>query len=158
LSFLATGVHSWPKLDHDVAEIGRNPAVWERLRRLGKYFLIAVATGNVGQHEQPDVALGGESGRFRRGKMSAVSRERRVASQESSLDHHYVGAVNVLGQALGGFGIADNDELLLPLRRPRTSPGEIVLPSGSITGLPSANCLRTGPSGTPSDARRSGRR
>lgn len=52
--------------DHDVIEVGGDPAVRERLRRLGQDFFIRITSGNVGQDELPDVALSRERGGCRR--------------------------------------------------------------------------------------------
>src|SRR5712672_2325805 len=51
--------------------------------------------------------------------MAVIARDGRVAIEKSGFDHKYVGIASVLGQTLGGFGIAHDDELLLTLRRPQ---------------------------------------
>jgi hypothetical protein len=73
--------------DHDVIEIGGDPAVGEHLRRLGEYLIFRIATGNVSQDELPDVALDRERSSFGGREVSVIARNGRVAIEKRRLDH-----------------------------------------------------------------------
>ncbi len=96
----------------------RYSSVREPLARLGQYFLIMIATGNVCQNEQPDARRCRERGGFGRGKMPVIAGDGRIALEKSRLDHQHVGIANVLSQAIDSLGIANDDKLLASLRRP----------------------------------------
>jgi hypothetical protein len=60
--------------NHDMFEVGSNPAVREDPRRLGQNLFVGVATGNVGQDELLHVACCRKLSRFRCGEMAVVAR------------------------------------------------------------------------------------
>jgi hypothetical protein len=99
-----------------------------------------------------------DGSRLRRSEMPVVARDDGVAVDKRGFDHQYVGVANVFGQSLGGSGIAHDDQLRAAFRRTKDVFGVDRPTIRERQRLPSANPLRTGPSGTPRASRRSGRR
>ena len=106
-----------PQSYDDAVEIGRNTAVRKYPRRLGEDFVVAIATRDVRQHEFPDIAPGRKRGRLSRREMSIVARGRRVPVQKCRLDHEQVGVADMTVETVGGFRVADDDQLPAPDRR-----------------------------------------
>ena len=65
-----------------------------------------------------DVAHGRQGGGFGRGEVSIVTGNGCIAFEKRGLDHQDVGVASMLGQPIGGFGIAHDDKLVAPLCRP----------------------------------------
>src|ERR1700730_8015538 len=59
-----------------------------------------------------------ELGRFRRGEMAVVEGHSGIAFEKGCFDHHEVRLPDVLGQAVGRFCVAHDDELPAPFGRP----------------------------------------